>query len=468
MELGGWLRNLGLEQYESAFRENAIDTTILARLTAADLKELGVDAVGHRRRLLDAIAELRTDRIDWPGGGTAERRRITVVFADLVGSTALSARMDPEDLRELLSGYRRCVVDTVRRFDGVVATYSGDGVLIYFGHPAAHEDDAERAVAAGLALIAAATALEWRASLKVRVGIATGLVVVGDRIGAGEMWQRDVVGETPNLASRLQAIAQPNTVVIAESTRRLLGDLFELEAIGAVELKGVTGKVPAWVALRLSSVESRFEALRAHALTALVGREEECELLWRHWQQTKAGEGQAVLVSGESGIGKSRLVAALGKRAASEPHTVHIQAFGPQYQTRGSEHDRTADPRSAEATRDSAVEENEDGQNRSILIHLLDLATPATGSAAFPTTADLRKDQLDRRAGRLRQGHDGDDKGQGWHQRAPIATLLERDETVAPDRISVRWAIVRESQPRVRQEHAAGSPQVTAANDKAL
>jgi class 3 adenylate cyclase len=213
---------------------------------------------------------------------TAERRQVTVVFSDLVGSTALSARMDPEDLREVISAYQKCVAETVQRFGGYVAKFMGDGVLIFFGYPQAHEDDAERAVRAGLQVVAAVGDLKTtRAPLQTRVRIATGLVVVGDLIGSGEAQERGIVGETPNLAARLQGLAEPNSVVIAESTRKLLGNLFELEDLGARDVKGIAGPVRAWTALRPSRVESRFEALHAGGLTALVGREEELELLLR-------------------------------------------------------------------------------------------------------------------------------------------------------------------------------------------
>src|SRR6185437_3601943 len=193
-------------------------------------------------------------------------------FSDLVGSTALSARMDPEDLREVISTYQKCVTETVQRFRGFVAKYMGDGVLVYFGYPRAHEDDPERAVRAGLELIQAVDGLKFSTSLQTRVGIATGLVVVGDLVGSGEAQERGIVGETPNLAARLQSIAEPNTVVIAESTRKLLGNLFDLQDLGTQELKGVSGLVQSWAALRPSSVESRFEALRA-ATTPLIGRD---------------------------------------------------------------------------------------------------------------------------------------------------------------------------------------------------
>jgi len=239
--------------------------------------------------------------------------------------------MDPEDLREVISTYQKCVAETVRGFDGFVAKYLGDGVLVYFGYPQAHEDEAERAVRAGLELTSAVSALNTSAPLQTRVGIATGLVVVGDLIGSGEAQERGIVGETPNLAARLQGIAEPNTVVIAESTRKLLGNLFELQDLGAKEVKGISGAVRAWAALRASSVESRFEALHAARLTALVGREEELELLLRRWLKAKTGEGQVVLLSGEAGIGKSRLTAALLETIASEPHTRLRYFCSPQH-----------------------------------------------------------------------------------------------------------------------------------------
>src|SRR6202043_570641 len=294
MDIGDWLRSLGFERYEAAFRENEIDETVLPSLTAEDLKDLGVGIVGHRRKLLDAITALRNDAtakdtsgdaVSPPPSATpedrAERRQVTVMFSDLVGSTALSARMDPEDLREVISAYQNCVAETVGRFGGFVAKYMGDGVLIYFGYPQAHEDDAERAVRAGLELVAAVTSLKTHASLQTRVGIATGLVVVGDLIGSGASQEQAIIGETPNLAARLQGVAEPNMVVIAEGTRKLLGDLFELHDLGTKELKGITAPLRVWTVLGASWVASRFEALHASGLGAFVGREHELEVLER-------------------------------------------------------------------------------------------------------------------------------------------------------------------------------------------
>ena len=334
--LRDWLRKNKFDQYADVFEANDIDLDILPELTEDDLAKLGV-SLGNRRRLMKAVAERALgvgEAAPKPApesSGEAERRQVTVMFSDLVGSTALSARMDPEDLREVISAYQKCVASTVQRFGGFVAKYMGDGVLVYFGYPQAHEDDAERAVRAGLELIAAVAGLKTRALLQTRVGIATGLVVVGDLIGAGAAQEQAIVGETPNLAARLQGVAEPNTVVIAEGTRKLLGNLFELEDLGAKDLKGIARPMRAWAALRVSSAEGRFEALHASGLTELVGREEELELLRRRWSRARTGEGQVVLLSGEPGIGKSRLTAALLESIASEPHTRLRYFCSPQH-----------------------------------------------------------------------------------------------------------------------------------------
>ncbi len=343
MDVAAWLRGLGLEQYAPAFHDNAIDGEVLRDLTADDLKDLGITLIGHRRKLLAAIAALdasaptrdaasaRSASNSAPSVG-AERRQLTVMFCDLVGSTALSVRLDPEDLREVIGAYHAAVAAEVGRLDGYVAKYMGDGALVYFGYPRAHEDDAERAVRTGLALAERVARIETQVSLAARIGIATGLVVVGDLIGAGDARERGVVGETPNLAARMQELAPSGGVVIAERTRRLLGDLFELRDLGALKVKGLDAPVPVWHVLRPSTVESRFEALRGAALTQIVGRDDEIDLLLRRWARTKAGDGQVVLVSGEPGIGKSRITAAVVEHIRAEPH-LRLRYFCSPYHT---------------------------------------------------------------------------------------------------------------------------------------
>jgi class 3 adenylate cyclase/predicted ATPase len=316
-----WLDGLGLSEYAARFAENRIDFSVLRELTDQDLKDLGI-VLGDRRKLLRAIREL-----DAPApaaaADAAERRQLTLMFCDLVGSTTLSANLDPEDLRTVISAYHRCCAETVERHGGFVAKYMGDGVLVYFGYPQASEHDAEHAVEAGLALVEAVPRLVTPAGapLQVRVGIATGMVVVGDLIGSGESQERGVVGETPNLAARLQAIAEPNAVVIAVGTRRLLGGLFELQNLGPQNLKGIPGPVAAWAVKGARRIESRFEALHAgDRLLPLAGRTGEAETLARCWAKAVGGQGQAVLLSGEAGVGKSRLIAHLIERLAGEPH----------------------------------------------------------------------------------------------------------------------------------------------------
>ena len=329
MDIAAWLQGLGLERYAPAFRDHEIDWDALPKLSADDLRDLGVVLGGHRRRLLEAIAALDAKAVATsataaarytPARAEAERRQLTLMFCDLVGSTELSMRLDPKDLREVITAYHRAVADVVRGLDGFVAKYMGDGVLVYFGYPNAHEDDAERAVRAGLACIDAVRRLDVKVvKLQARVGVATGLVVVGDLIGEGSAQEQSVVGETPNLAARLQALAEPETVVIAAGTRRLLGDLFEYRDLGTIEIKGIVGPVPAWQVLRPSAVASRFEALRGSVLSSLVGRGEEIDLLLRRWARAKADDGQVVLVSGEPGIGKSRIAAEVEQRLHAEP-----------------------------------------------------------------------------------------------------------------------------------------------------
>ena len=400
MDIAAWLQDLGLERYAPAFRDNEINERVLPSLTAEDLKDLGVTLVGHRRLLLDAIAALGSAGTaaaasataappDAPAPSTdAERRQLTVMFCDLVGSTALSTRHDPEDLRELIGDYHRAVADTVGRLDGFVAKYMGDGVLIYFGYPQAHEDDAERAVRAGLAVIEAVGKLPGREDLSVRLGIATGLAVVGDLIGEGAAQERGVVGETPNLAARLQALAAPNALVIGEATRRQIGGLFDLEDLGAQQLAGFTDPQRAWRVLGESGEVSRFEALRSGE-TPLVGREEEVELLVRRWQQAKSGEGRVVLISGEPGIGKSRLTAALSERIETEPHTRLRYFCSPHHQDSALYPFIAQLERAAGFARDDTVESRlgklrallapgaRDGDDIALLSELLSLPNPA-------------------------------------------------------------------------------------------
>src|SRR5450631_3228654 len=339
-QIADWLKTLGMSEYADRFVENRIDHSVLPDLTDQDLEKLGF-LLGDRRKMLRAIRELAGDTAVTPHPprtepkfqDTAERRQLTVMFCDLVGSTALSARLDPEDLRGIIGAYHRSCAEVITKSGGFVARYMGDGVLAYFGYPQAHEHDAERAVRAGLRLVEAVAKLDDGAgtALRVRVGIATGLVVVGDLLGEGVAQEHDVVGETPNLAARLQTLAEPDAVVIADSTRRLLGNLFDLENLGLKELKGLAGPVRVWAALGASSVASRFEALHTTGLMALVGRDEEFELLLRRWSKAKTGEGQVVLLAGEAGIGKSRLTAALLEHLAAEPHTRLRHFCSPQH-----------------------------------------------------------------------------------------------------------------------------------------
>ena len=323
-----WLASIGLGEYAQRFGDNAIDLSVLRDLTEQDLKDLGV-LLGHRRKMLRAIAELRGDAFPTPQTGAkplprdgAERRQLTVMFCDLVGSSALSVRLDPEDLRLVIGAYHACVAEVIARNDGVIARYMGDGVLAYFGYPQAHEDDAEQATRAGLALVDAVANLQTDigTELQVRVGIATGMVVVGDLTGEGAAKEQTVVGETPNLAARLQALAEPGTVLISESTHRLTDGHFEYRYLSPVALKGWADLIPAWQVLGSTGVESRFEAQHKARLTPLIGRDEEFELLLRRWQHAKRGEGCVVVLTGQPGIGKSHIALALEERLQSEPH----------------------------------------------------------------------------------------------------------------------------------------------------
>src|SRR4051794_37150139 len=328
-DISEWLASIGLGKYAQHFAENAIDLSVIRDLTEQDLKDLGV-LLGHRRKILRAIAELDAgastpiEAVTEPVlRGEAERRHLTVMICDLVGSTALSARLDPEDMRVVIDAYHAACARITRTYDGFLAEFRGDGILAYFGYPIAHEDDAERTVRAGLDIIAAVGRLETRAvePLAVRIGIATGVVVIGDLSREGALREHAVVGDTPNLAARLQALAEPGTIVVAASTRRLLGDLFHLRDLGRHEVKGIAEPVAAWAVEGASASESRFEAVHLTGLTDLIGREDEIAFLLERRRGAWKGEGQIVLISGEPGIGKSRLVAALAERIASEPHT---------------------------------------------------------------------------------------------------------------------------------------------------
>src|SRR6266481_173283 len=347
MDVGGWLRDLGLGRYEPAFIENAIDSDVLLELTEGDLKKLGIP-LGDRKRLIKAIRAMAAGspsafvtsavggdaQSGQPRVAAAERRHLTVMICDLVGSTALSARLDPEDMRAVMDAYHAACARIVQAYDGFLGDFRGDGILAYFGYPRAHEDDAERTVRAGLEIIAAVARLETRAAepLAVRIGIATGLVVIGDLSREGALREHAVVGETPNLAARLQALAEPGTIVVAASTRRLLGDLFRLRDLGRHEVKGIAAPVAAWAVEGVSVSESRFEAVRTAGLTRLIGREDELDFLLERQRLAWKGEGQIVLISGEPGIGKSRLTAALAERIAGEPHT-HLRYQCSPYHT---------------------------------------------------------------------------------------------------------------------------------------
>src|SRR5689334_5610249 len=336
MSFEGWLRDLGLGQYESAFIENAIDFDVLPELTEADLEKLGIP-LGDRKRIAKAIKamaagspravavrEVAKAPSNSPSAASAERRHLTVMICDLVDSTALSARLDPEDMSAVIDAFQAACARIILASDGFLARFQGDGILGYFGYPRAHEHDAERTVRAALDIAAAVARLKTPAQrpLAVRIGIASGLVVIGGVGGEGAWSDGGVIGDTPNLAARLQALADPGTVVIGASTRRLLGDLFRLRDLGVHRVKGISEPVAAWAVDGASDPESRFEAIRAPGRTDFSGRGAELDFLLERHRMAAKGEGQIVLISGEPGIGKSRLVAALQERIIGEPHTV--------------------------------------------------------------------------------------------------------------------------------------------------
>ncbi len=330
--LARWLADLGLGQYAQVLADNDIDLDVAPELTDADLAVLGL-SLGHRRKFLAAAAKLRADppvsvspdRAALPQAGAtpqAERRQVTVFFCDLVGSTALSGELDPEDMSRMIRLYQDTCAGIIARYDGFVAKFMGDGVLAYFGYPQAHEDAAERAVKAGIEIVAAVGGLVAPKGLplQTRVGIATGVVVVGELIGAGTAQEQTIVGDTPNLAARLQSLAEPGSVLINATARQLVGELFEYQALGEQTLKGITQPVPVWRVLRERAGLSRFDAVRAASSGTMVGREHELSLLVDRWRKARDGVGQVVMLSGEAGIGKSRLVEALRERIGNEPH----------------------------------------------------------------------------------------------------------------------------------------------------
>ena len=329
-DLQHWLEKIGLARYVDLFAKNDIDWETLPELNEHDLEKLGV-SLGHRKKLLKAISHAFSDSLRAPNTpveagltptatASAERRHLTVFMCDLVGSTSLSTRLDPEDLRRILLEFQRCCEDAIRRYEGHVARLMGDGVLAYFGFPTAHEDDAERAVKAALQIVESVPALivPIGERLQVRIGIASGLVVVGDLIGEGPAREFALVGDTPNLAARLQALAEPSQILVAPRTRLLLGSLFEFSDLGDHSVKGFERPIHVWRVLASGSISSRFEARTSLHLTPLVGRQAELRLLQKQYSKAKRGKGQVVMISGEAGIGKSRLVVALRTRLAEE------------------------------------------------------------------------------------------------------------------------------------------------------
>jgi class 3 adenylate cyclase/tetratricopeptide (TPR) repeat protein len=337
VDIAAWLRQLGLERYEQRFRDSDIDTDILADLNETDLEGLGL-SLGHRKKLLKAIAALgpqeRSGAVEPSVGrlaaqppavvpkSQAERRQLTILFCDLTGATELVTGRDPEDMRGVIHAYQQCCRSVIGRWDGHVAKSTGSRVLVCFGWPRAHEGDAERAVHAGLELVGAVGRLTaYGASLAARVGIATGLVMIGDLIGQGAAKEEAVVGETPNLAARLEALAAPGSVVIGQATRQLVGGLFALTDLGPQRLKGFAEPLGAWRVEGAGRAEGRFDALHGERLTPLVGREHELGILLERWAwATRDGDGQTVLLAGEPGIGKSRLIRSLIERLPAEPH----------------------------------------------------------------------------------------------------------------------------------------------------
>ena len=373
-----WLARVDLSRLSATFRDNGIDLDVVARLGDDDLRELGL-TIGDRKRVLAAVSAFAAVL---PATAAVERRQLTVMFCDLADSTALSSRLDPEDMRDVIRAYQTACADVIARHDGFVAKFMGDGLLAYFGYPRAHEDEAERAVRAGLEIVASVGGLQTpaREALQVRIGIATGLVVVGDLIGAGAAEEQSVVGETPNLAARLQALARPNAVLIAETTRRQVGNLFEFIDLGRQEMKGLATPQPVWRVLGESDAANRFKALRSSA-TPLVGREAEIAVLMRGWTSGKSGRGHAVLISADPGLGKSRLAEAVRERIAGEPHVTVRYFCSPHHR------ESAFYPIARQLERAAGFDCNDDAGERRRKLEALLTGGPA--EAELPLFADL-------------------------------------------------------------------------------
>jgi class 3 adenylate cyclase/predicted ATPase len=374
-----WLARFGLSRLEATFRDNGIDLDVVAQLGDDDLRELGL-SVGDRKRVLAAVSA--SAGANPPAQAAVERRQLTVMFCDLADSTALSTRLDPEDMRDVIRAYQTACADVIARHDGFVAKFMGDGLLAYFGYPRAHEDEAERAVRAGLEIVASVGGLQTpaREALQVRIGIATGLVVVGDRIGTGAAKEQAVVGEAPNLAARLQALARPNAIIIAEATRRQVGNLFEFIDLGPQAMKGLATPQPAWRVLGESDAANRFKALRSSA-TPLVGRDEEIELLLQRWASAKSGAGHAVLISAEPGVGKSRLAEAVREHIRGDPHVTLRYFCSPHHR------ESAFYPIAGQLERAAAFDRSDDAAARRRKLNDLLIGGPA--EAELPLFAEL-------------------------------------------------------------------------------
>src|SRR6202045_395028 len=338
------LTELGLQQYAGVLADNDIDFDILSDLEESDFEKLGF-SLGHRRKLLRALAALQPAVAQSEAPSTtseaqeAERRQVTVLFSDLVGSTALANEIDPEDMSALIKRYQDACAGAIARFDGFIAKFMGDGVLAYFGYPQAQEDAAERSVYAALAIIESLRQLKGpdARALETRIGIATGIVVIGDLIGSGVAREHSIVGETPNLAARLKTLAEPNSVVVSESTHHLLGRQFDYQSLGEQPLKGFANPVQVWRVLREAAVASRFAAGRAARTGPFIGRVQGMGLLSDRWRLAKEGEGQVVFLSGEPGMGKSRIVDALFERIVDD-HYYHLIFQCSPYHTNSALH----------------------------------------------------------------------------------------------------------------------------------